>query len=277
MSKPSSLVYNGLAEEVNDLAEQGQCNSGLIWDRYLPLWNGSEREKNIYVSLSHFVNRFNEQKEHQEHILTERQQRYKRILAQLALSRKRAPIFSEARLMWRFATGLGNDHPTENGFSFEHTTGLPVIAGTMLKGLCRAAAPSFGWENKEIERLFGPSEILSGMEAWQGCLFFFDAFPLEWPTLTVDIANCHHQNYNGETDSTEQSNRSKASPRETDDTNPVYFISLARNTNFLFPLLVPNEEKEQIEKLLKNALYFFGVGAKTAVGYGRFSHIMEGS
>lgn len=266
MSKPLPLVYNVNAEAVNDLAEQDLCNPGLIWDRYFPLWDGSEREKNIYDSLSHFVNRFNARKKHQEHILTEQQQRYKRILKQLARSRKLAPIFSEARLMWRFATGLGNDHPTENGFSFDHTTGLPVIAGTMVKGMCRAAAPSLGWNEKEIERLFGPSEISSGINGWQSCLFFFDAYPKEWPELTVDIVNCHHQKY--------YSTVSETSPKETEDTNPVHFISVKRDARFLFPLLVPEEEKTRIEELLKNAVSLFGVGAKTAVGYGRFSHII---
>ncbi len=268
MSDP--LVYGGLTREVNELVEHESSNPGLIWDRYFPFWNGSERKNKTYDSLYHFVECFNELKEHQEQILDKRRQQYERTLTQLARSRKLAPIFSKARLVWRFVTGLGNDHPTQNGFFFDHTTGLPIIAGTMVKGMCRAAASPLGWDEKEIERLFGAYEIMSEINVWQGCLFFFDAYPVEWPNLTVDITNCHHQRYYGDPES-DDLNRSETSPLETDDPNPVHFLSVTRDARFLFPLLVPEEEKGRMEELLKNALSLFGIGAKTSVGYGRFS------
>ncbi len=265
MSDP--LVYGEHTRAINELIEQGLGNTGLIWDRYFP---NIERDKNNYNSLYNFVERLSKTlKQHQEHILHERQLRYKRAIKQLARSRKLDHIFYEARLTWRFATGLGNDHPTDNGFSFDHTTGLPLIAGTMIKGMCRAAASPLGWDETEIERLFGPDEILSGISVWQGRLFFFDAFLFEWPNLTVDITNCHHQTYYGDTASG-HSNSSKTSPRETVSPNPVHYISVT-SASFLFPLLVPEEEKVRIEELLNNALSLFGIGAKTSVGYGRFS------
>jgi CRISPR-associated protein Cmr6 len=270
------LVHGGQAQAVSVLIGQGLGNAGLIWDRYLPLWSGNEREDKIYDPLSGFVERFNgsgnDSKQQRERFLNQRRSRYERALAQLAQRRKQASILFEARLTWRFATGLGNDHPTENGFSFDHVTGLPVIPSTAVKGLCRAAASSFGWSEKEIEALFGPSEILPGIGGWQGHLFFFDAFPVQWPQLAVDIANSHHAGYYGSTDTTSDRPKGrKTDPLETDDPNPVHFLAVAKGAHFLFPLLAPENEKTRIEDLLRNAIALFGVGAKTAVGYGRFS------
>ena len=39
-----------------------------------------------------------------------------------------------------FATGLGNEHPIENGFAFLTPYGLPYLAGSGVKGILRRAA-----------------------------------------------------------------------------------------------------------------------------------------
>ncbi len=39
-----------------------------------------------------------------------------------------------------FATGLGNEHPVENGFAFLTPYGLPYLAGSGVKGILRRAA-----------------------------------------------------------------------------------------------------------------------------------------
>jgi len=39
-----------------------------------------------------------------------------------------------------FATGLGNEHPVENGFAFLSPYGLPYLAGSGVKGVSRRAA-----------------------------------------------------------------------------------------------------------------------------------------
>ncbi len=51
-----------------------------------------------------------------------------------------------------FATGLGWEHPNENGFSFLHPYGLPYLAGSGVKGVLRRAAEElslFGNEGSE--------------------------------------------------------------------------------------------------------------------------------
>lgn len=47
-----------------------------------------------------------------------------------------------------FATGLGNEHPIENGFSFLTPYGLPYLAGSGVKGILRRAAEELALENE---------------------------------------------------------------------------------------------------------------------------------
>ncbi len=46
-----------------------------------------------------------------------------------------------------FATGLGNEHPIENGFAFLTPYGLPYLAGSGVKGILRHAAEDLTLEN----------------------------------------------------------------------------------------------------------------------------------
>ena len=64
-----------------------------------------------------------------------------------------------------FTTGLGNEHPLENGFAFLNPYGLPYLPGSGVKGVVRRAAeelahPDFfqggsGWTLPAIWHLFG--------------------------------------------------------------------------------------------------------------------------
>jgi CRISPR-associated protein Cmr6 len=46
-----------------------------------------------------------------------------------------------------FATGLGNEHPIENGFAFLTPYGLPYLAGSGVKGVLRRSAEELAFEN----------------------------------------------------------------------------------------------------------------------------------
>ncbi len=63
-----------------------------------------------------------------------------------------------------FVTGLGNEHPLENGFAFLNPYGLPYLPGSSIKGVLRAAAEelalglyedSQGWDMLKVWYLFG--------------------------------------------------------------------------------------------------------------------------
>ena len=64
-----------------------------------------------------------------------------------------------------FTTGLGNEHPLENGFAFLNPYGLPYLPGSGVKGVVRRAAEELahrdffenesGWTLPAIWHLFG--------------------------------------------------------------------------------------------------------------------------
>lgn len=69
------------------------------------------------------------------------------IKRQIGLAEAAGAFVMPCKLNAPLATGLGNEHPVENGFSFLSPYGLPYIAGSSVKGALRRAA--------EIMALFG--------------------------------------------------------------------------------------------------------------------------
>ncbi|MEP0774968.1 MAG: type III-B CRISPR module RAMP protein Cmr6 [Acidobacteriota bacterium] len=69
----------------------------------------------------------------------------------------------EARAVAPFTTGLGNEHPLENGFAFLDPYGLPYLPGSGVKGAVRRAAEELalfepdpeGWSIPAVWWLFG--------------------------------------------------------------------------------------------------------------------------
>jgi CRISPR-associated protein Cmr6 len=68
-----------------------------------------------------------------------------------------------ARSISPFTTGLGIEHPTENGFAFARPYGLPLLPGSSVKGVLRRAAEELaleaaspdGWTWLDVWWLFG--------------------------------------------------------------------------------------------------------------------------
>lgn len=63
-----------------------------------------------------------------------------------------------------FMTGIGNEHPLENGFSFLNPYGSPYLPGSAVKGILRRAAEELasgafggdeGWQYSDVWLLFG--------------------------------------------------------------------------------------------------------------------------
>lgn len=266
-----SLAHLEHQESLARLVAEGNGHAGLEWDRYLPLWeDGGRRIKELYAPLDEFARRVNTRSRQDRQLpwLNERLERLRRAASAFAKQHNLAVASWEGILTWRLATGLGSGHPTENGFSFDHSTGLPVIAASSVKGLCRTAASLYDWSPQMIERLFGPAEIIPGSPGAIGEAIYFDSFPVVWPRVEVDIANSHHPDYYG--DSGQSGPQQQKTPFETEDPNPVNFLVVGEGVRFLFTVLAPPNDAGRLEELLRHGLSDLGIGAKTAVGYGRF-------
>ncbi len=245
------------------------ANAGLIWDRYLPMWTGSpdapQRIEPPARVLERLVLAFNGRgngpRNLARDLLRFHHERLKRAAEGWSAYRSRQLRILNYKVNWRLATGLGTDHPTENGFSFDSLIGVPYLPGSSVKGLCRRAAIVHGLNAMTIAELFGPERTEADEYGAQGKLIFLDAYPKRWPKLAVDIVNCHHPDYY-------RNPKPGSFPHETEDPVPVFFLTVDRDSEFTFYLIAPTVELDTAEQLLTQGLNWLGIGAKTAVGYG---------
>lgn len=208
----------------------------------------------------------------------------------------------EAELITRMAVGLGIPSLTENGLWLDHTHGIPLIPGSVLKGVAQDYAlmeksggnPSqiglIKREDPEFVILFGaqtPSvkgEVIDKyFEARQGQVVFFDAFPLNnINPFDIDIINPHYGEYFAQSGG--------APPADYLSPNPILFLTVKTGIRFRFALaarsadfrLKKSDGSEigakfsgadllaKARNYLTGALSNLGVGGKTRVGYGLF-------
>lgn len=211
----------------------------------------------------------------------------KLLAALLARQQAQAEALGEAvltlpcRATSPFATGLGNEHPLENGFSFLTPYGLPYLPGSGVKGVLRRAAEelasgewgeSQGWSEAAIRSLFGPGEEdpTRDDDPRQGALVFWDVFPLPPKgSLAVETMTPHLSEYY----------QGNATPNTSLTPNPIPFLAVPAGAGFTFHIVcrlyrITDETlrknwKGLIEVAFAHAARWLGFGAKTAVGYGR--------
>lgn len=183
-------------------------------------------------------------------------------------------------------TGIGISHSSGQkneaklGLSFDHTTGLPFIPGSSVKGLLRSVFPGPRKENEkercdfirekmgktlsddEIKRLcvaiFG-SDNKDKDSHIQGSDIFFDAFPVGSKNglLDLDYITPHKDEFSEPT--------------------PIQFMRIKPDVTFRFSFKFTTTElpgKDPVkpadkENLFQEILKTVGIGAKTNVGYGQ--------
>ncbi|MHA1882477.1 MAG: type III-B CRISPR module RAMP protein Cmr6, partial [Candidatus Thorarchaeota archaeon] len=186
----------------------------------------------------------------------------------LALVRSIGGRSFELKTKSRFVTGLGATHPSETGFRWDRNLGIPVIPSSSLKGVLRTWYKDYSHDSVILEWL-GPEHSHGKDTASAGSLILFDAIPRiennRAITLDLDILNPHYSNY--------YSNPEKNPPADYYSPVPVFFLTVASNTRFLFHIAPrPNctVDLGKVEVTIREALGTIGIGAKTSVGYGQF-------
>lgn len=174
----------------------------------------------------------------------------------------------------RLVFGVGYSHPLEIGFTFDWTTGLPVIPGSSLKGVAR----SFASDNKEacgvdddlINKIFGPQ---NSVEA--GRIIFFPAYPClndGQKFLDLDVMTPHYGPY--------YRDPSKNPPGDWHNPVPLHFLTVPVGVRYCFRLAdrrnlawkeADSDLLNKAKEILSSALIEHGVGAKTSVDYGYFT------
>src|SRR5690625_5279547 len=188
-----------------------------------------------------------------------------------------------------FVTGLGNEHPLENGFAFLSPYGLPYLAGSGVKGVLRQAATELargdwgethGWTAERIEMLFVP-EADDKDDARRGALVFCDVIPeIKADNLALEIMTPHQGDYY------QQKRGGIVPPHDLGQPVPIQFLAVPAGSGFFFsmvcnrPLLKRlgqhhednlaegDRWKTLLSAAFDHACQWVGFRAKTAVGYG---------
>ena len=185
---------------------------------------------------------------------------------------------------WHFATGLGAEHPTENGFAWHRTLGTPYLPGSSVKGMVRGWIEWNGEEHQHFSRIkdwFGGEDKTSEQAGW---FIFFDALPTGPVTLAADVMTPHMGQWyesGGEIGLVSDEPDPSIVPADWHSPNPVTFL-VVKNAKFQFGVAVrenltekdrqqAQDELGQAVDVLEEALQWAGAGAKTATGYGRMS------
>ncbi len=170
------------------------------------------------------------------------------------------------------ALGLGSDHPTQNGFCFDRTSGAVYLPGSGIKGLCRAWSRTCGRETR-FKELFG---YLEDRECAMGRVIVLPAYPLTWPKLKVDVICNHHRDYYKKKPlERHYCHNEYPVPLDVESPVPIHHLAVQPDCEFVFRFLPARQNNgedkhdlEQIAILLTDALEWLGFGARTAVGYG---------
>ncbi len=181
-----------------------------------------------------------------------------------------------------FTTGLGNEHPLENGFAFLNPYGLPYLPGSGVKGVLRQAArelasgdwgDSHGWDQAAITALFGLESQDGETELQRGALTFWDVIPqIKGDSLKVEIMTPHQKHYY----------QNDQTPHDSGMPVPLGFLTVPPGSGFTFHVTCDSPflrrlagnlaEQDNWKTLLQaafdHAFSWLGFGAKTAVGYG---------
>ena len=204
----------------------------------------------------------------------------------------------DGRSVAPFTTGLGNEHPLENGFAFLGPYGLPYLPGSGVKGVLRQAARELargewgdaqGWSEapahilavgggaslalSTIDVLFGRETDAGDREHVRGALSFWDVLPrIEGGALRLDVMTPHQTHYHQQAES----------PHESGQPNPINFLTVPPGSGFTFhvdcdrarlqrsaPALAEDGRWQALlDAAFAHAFHWVGFGAKTAVGYG---------
>lgn len=176
----------------------------------------------------------------------------------------KAQVFTlEAEATAPFSTGLGNEHPLENGFAFLWPYGLPYLPGSGVKGVLRWAAQELadglwgdtrGWSREpayEIEAQSGKDktriplsvlDVLFGREpppgdsnAVRGALSFWDVIPLiAGDSLMVEVMTPHQSHYYQIDKKKNPQPPHFQSPHDSGQPNPICFLTVPPGSHFTF-------------------------------------------
>lgn len=166
------------------------------------------------------------------------------------------------------------------GFYFDHTTGMPVIPGSMVKGILKSVFPKDGdkAEIKKEKMKYINTEVIKDILKINGLEFVDNKGDKNnWRRL-FEKGNIFYDSYISATDDGRVFAEDYITPHKNIFKNPIpiRFLKIAPDVTFTFQFKLKDscfENNQKITsneklKLFKKILLDFGIGAKRNVGYG---------
>ncbi len=125
--------------------------------------------------------------------------------------------------------------------------------------------------NQEFKEVVNDYQIIFGTQQKRGEVIFFDAFPLRGVSIEEDVMTPHFGDYY----------KGESAPADSLNPNPIKFFTVKGKFRFIIqykPLDRSSHRNETFSDMIlvfNEMLTEQGVGAKTAVGYGRFKDIKD--
>ena len=140
-----------------------------------------------------------------------------------------------------------NDDDFQLGFFFDHTTGLPLISGSSIKGVLRSIC-----EHKEFVKDVYATEITTELFE-DGSVIFYDAFIVKAKDNKIFGSDYITSHTDG----------------ELKNPNPIKFLKILPEVTFRFQFGFKDKNSKYL-KLFEDIIKDIGLGAKTNTGYGKF-------
>jgi CRISPR-associated protein Cmr6 len=254
-------------------------NFGLWYSKLIPLNNPNDLKPSDDFgkdngTVDYYCKQYNTMKTASAALLNVRHLEQNNFLSSFGSADYEA-ITITARLISPLITGIGETHPHEVSMVFDHNMGIPYIPSSGVKGIVRFAHTlSLISKAEEIGKIIDGNAFndeeewtnvpqMFGTQKKRGRIIFLDAYPEKTPELHIDIMNPHYAPYYGE---------EKKPPADHHQLIPIKFLTVKIGTGFVFRAVAERKDNlvEMTREAFIRALTEEGVGAKTAVGYGRF-------
>jgi len=182
--------------------------------------------------------------------------------------------------MWRLVVGHGEDSVHETALTLSPTYGVPVLPGTALTGLAAATARAAAKDQDsdqpdhdlgdvdvdvDVGTLFGTPRPGQQADAHRGSVLIWDALPTHPPHLVLDVLTPHVKDYYDSGNTT--GGTPNTAPAEYHNPVPVRFLAVEK-TRFRAYLIGPPNDVQSVVTLIRSGLDEWGIGGKTAAGYG---------
>ncbi|SFV88896.1 CRISPR-associated RAMP Cmr6 [hydrothermal vent metagenome] len=249
-------------------AKKPDAHKGLWFERFFNQQEGDDAKKNWINTVT--KGECGNKSQLEAHLKMQRQ---------LCDSLKGTSLFFKND--WHFVTGMGIDHPVENGMNWHPTLGTPYLTGATVKGLIRAWIEQwsevedraqicldwFGSENKD------PDQQTTDNQA--GNFIFFDAIPIAPTTLECDIMTPHMGKWYSDGSKIQQrEDYAETLPADWHSPTPIHFL-VVKEIRLHFCIAARTQAYQnklpEVMEALSQSLKYLGAGAKTAVGYGRMT------